>query len=37
MSNENSNIRVGSAGAGLFAGDKLMPGNNLIGVSSMNP
>lgn len=26
MSNENSNIRVGSAGAGLFAGDKLIAG-----------
>jgi len=34
MSNENSNLRVGSAGAGLLVGDKL-PGKSLIGVSSM--
>lgn len=26
MSNENSNLRVGSAGAGLFVGDKLIAG-----------
>lgn len=35
MSNENSNLRVGSAGAGLLVGDKLIAGKEFVGDSSM--